>query len=214
MAKPTIWGRANSINVQKVLWCCAELGLDYDRIDAGMQFGRTKEPEYLAMNPNARVPTLVDGDFVLWESHSIMRYLAQQYGAGGELYPQTIKPRASVDRWLDWVLGTLLPTDRDVFWGMVRTPPEKRDMAAMQKGADQVAELWRIVDRHLAGKNAEGKRFIEGDHFTLADLVLGCYGRRWFDYQLTKPALPNLETWYRQLETRVGFETYIAPPLT
>jgi glutathione S-transferase len=125
----TIWGRANSVNVQKVLWCCDELVLPYERIDAGLQFGRNNEPEYLAMNPNARVPTLVDGDFVLWESNSILRYLVMQYGSSSPLYPPEPKQRASIDRWLDWSLSTLQPAERPVFWTIVRTPVAERDRA-------------------------------------------------------------------------------------
>ena len=111
----TIWGRANSVNVQKVLWCLGELDLAYRRIDAGMAFGRNTEPEYLAMNPNARVPTLVEGDFVLWESNSIMRYLGMVHGKGSPIYPETPRRRAAVDRWLDWTLSTVQPVDRPVF---------------------------------------------------------------------------------------------------
>jgi glutathione S-transferase len=138
----TIWGRANSVNVQKVLWCLSELDLAYERIDAGMAFGRNHEPEYLAMNPNARVPTLVDGDYVLWESHSIMRYLVLAHRPDSTIYPQAPKRRAGVDRWLDWVLSTVQPADRPVFWGLVRTPPEQRDMVAIQRDADAEALVW------------------------------------------------------------------------
>ncbi len=134
-----IWGRANSVNVQKALWCLRELNLAYERIDAGMAFGRNHEPDYLAMNPNGRVPTLVDGDFVLWESNSIMRYLVLAYAPGSPIYPEAPKRRASVDRWLDWTLSTLQPVDRPVFWALVRTPVEARDMAAIQKDADAEA---------------------------------------------------------------------------
>ena len=146
----TIWGRANSVNVQKVLWCAEELGLSYQRIDAGMAFGRNTEPDYLTMNPNGRVPTLVDGDFVLWESNSIMRYFALTYGQGSPIYPDASKARAAVDRWLDWTLSTLQPVDRPVFWALVRTPPEKRDMIAIQKDADAEAVVWQIPDTQLA----------------------------------------------------------------
>src|ERR1700709_2487815 len=131
----TIWGRANSVNVQKVLWCLRELGLPYQRIDAGMAFGQNDKPEYLAMNPNGRVPTLVDGDYVLWESNSIMRYLNLAYGKESPIYPQAPKARAGVDRWLDWTLSTLQLVDRPVFWALGRTPPAPRDMAAIQKDA-------------------------------------------------------------------------------
>ena len=154
----TIWGRANSVNVQKVLWCLRELDLGHDRIDAGMQFGKNTEAPYLAMNPNGRVPTLVDGDFVLWESNSVMRYLCMAYGPTSPIYPNEPKRRAGVDRWLDWTLSTLQPVDRPVFWALVRTPPEKRDMVQIQKDADAEAVVWRVVEAQLATR-----RFIEGD---------------------------------------------------
>ncbi|WP_375413680.1 glutathione S-transferase family protein [uncultured Bradyrhizobium sp.] len=206
----TIWGRANSVNVQKVLWCAEELGLSYRRIDAGMAFGRNTDPDYLAMNPNGRVPTLVDGDFVLWESNSIMRYLALTYGQGSAIYPVAPKQRTAVDRWLDWTLSTLQPVDRPVFWALVRTPVEKRDMAAVQKDADAEAAVWRIPEAQLAAR-----QFIEGEHFTLADIALGAYARRWFGVEgISKPALPHLERWFAQFATRPGFRKFLAPPMT
>jgi glutathione S-transferase len=206
----TIWGRANSVNVQKVLWCAEELGLSYQRIDAGMAFGRNTEPDYLAMNPNGRVPTLVDGDFVLWESNSIMRYFALAYGQGSAIYPGAPKPRAAVDRWLDWTLSTLQPVDRPVFWALVRTPVEKRDMAAIQKDADAEAVVWRIADAQLATR-----KFIEGEQFTIADIALGAYARRWFGVEgITKPHLPHLERWFAQFAGRSGFQKFIAPPMS
>jgi glutathione S-transferase len=205
-----IWGRKNSVNVQKVLWCLSELDLDYERIDAGMAFGRNKEPDYLAMNPNGRVPTLVDGDFVLWESNSVMRYLALTYAPESTLYPQPPKARAGVDRWLDWTLSTLQPVDRPVFWALVRTPPAQRDMVAIQKDADAEAVQWRIVDAHLATR-----RFIEGDDFTIADIALGAYARRWFGVEgISKPTLPHLDRWFAQFAGRAGFVQFIAPPMS
>jgi glutathione S-transferase len=208
--KLTIWGRANSVNVQKVLWCLSEIDLVYERIDAGMAFGRNRGPDYLAMNPNGRVPTLVDGDFVLWESNSIMRYLVLAYRQQSPLYPQALKQRAGVDRWLDWTLSTLQPVDRPVFWALVRTPVEQRDMVAIQKDADAEAEVWRIADAQLARR-----RFIEGDDFTLADIALGAYARRWFGVEgIRKPALPHLERWFSQFAGRAGFQQFIAPPMS
>ena len=204
-----IWGRANSVNVQKVLWCCAELGLPYDRTDAGMQYGRVRDPDYLAMNPNGRVPTLVDGDFVLWESNSIMRYLCLEYG-GTALYPAPSRQRAGVDRWLDWTLSTLQPAERDVFWGYVRTEPAKRDMAKIDAGVEAVTALWRLLDTHLADR-----RFVEAEAFTIADLALGCYARRWFGIaEISRPPLPAIERWYDRLQEREGFRRWVAPPLT
>jgi glutathione S-transferase len=206
----TIWGRANSVNVQKVLWCLAELDIAYERIDAGMQFGRNTEADYLDMNPNGRVPTLVDSDFVLWESNSIMRYLCLAYGKGKPIYPDAPKRRAAVDRWLDWTLSTVQPVDRPVFWALVRTPPEKRDMAAIQKDVDAEASVWRIADRHLSTR-----RFIEGDDFTLADIAIGAYARRWLGVEgVTKPKLPHLDRWFAEFADRPGFAKFIAPPMS
>lgn len=206
----TIWGRPNSVNVQKVLWCLAELARDYERIDAGMQFGHNDQPDYLAMNPNGRVPTLVDGDFVLWESNAIMRYLCLAYGGDTPIYPSAPKARAAVERWLDWTLSTVQPVERPVFWGLIRTPPDQRDMAALQKGADAAADLWRIVDAQLATR-----RYVEGEVFTLADIALGAYVRRWFGIEgVMKPDLPHLARWYALLAERPGFRRYVAPPLS
>ncbi len=205
-----IWGRANSVNVQKVLWCLTELDLPYERIDAGMAFGRNNDPDYLAMNPNARVPTLVDGDYVLWESNSVMRYLAMAYGRGSAIYPETPKRRAGVDRWLDWTLSTVQPVDRPVFWALVRTPLAQRDMVAIQEDVDAEAVVWKIADAQLAAG-----RFIEGDDFTLADIAIGAYARRWLGVEgVTKPQFPNLDRWFAQLSGRPGFQKFIAPPMS
>jgi glutathione S-transferase len=205
-----IWGRPNSVNVQKVLWCLRELDLAYERIDAGMAFGRNHEPDYIAMNPNARVPTLQDGDFVLWESNSIMRYLVLAYGGDSPIYPQAPRRRASVDRWLDWTLSTLQPVDRPVFWALVRTPVEQRDMVAIQKDADAEAAQWRIVDAEL-----KTRRFVEGDDFTLADIAIGAYARRWFGVEgVRKPQFEHLERWFAQFAGRPGFAQFVAPPMS
>lgn len=205
-----IWGRANSVNVQKVLWCCAEISLPFERLDAGMQFGVNNQPAYLAMNPNGRVPTIEDGDFQLWESNAIIRYLVLQYAPADPIYPAAPKDRAGVERWLDWALTTLQPAERPVFWGYVRTAPNLRDDAALKAGVTEVATLWAMLDRHLAGRN-----FAEAEHFTLADIVLGAYARRWFGIvEITRPPMPNLERWYRSLQERDGFRQYLSPPLS
>jgi glutathione S-transferase len=210
MSKLTIWGRANSVNVQKVLWCLAELDLPFERIDAGMQYGVTLEAHYLAMNPNARVPTLVDGDYALWESNSIMRYLCMSYRPDTSIYPKEPKLRAAVDRWLDWTLSTVQPVDRPVFWGLVRTPLAQRDMAAMQKAADAEAEVWRIAEHHLSTR-----RYIEGDNFSIADIALGAYARRWLGVEgITRPKQPHLERWFALLGERPGFTKFVAPPMS
>jgi len=205
-----IWGRANSVNVQKVLWTCAELDLSYERIDAGMQFGRNQDADYLAMNPNGRIPTLVDGDFVLWESNSIMRYLAMEFEPASPLYPAAPKLRAAIDRWLDWTLSTLQPVDRPVFWGLVRTPVAQRDMKALQQAADAAGVVYAMLDAHLAKR-----RFVEGEQFTLADIALATFTRRWLGVEgVTKPSLPNLERWYAQFAERAAFREIVAPPMS
>ena len=206
----TIWGRANSANVQKLLWCCDELVLPYERIDAGLQFGRVNEPAYLAMNPNGRIPTLVDGDFVLWESNAILRYLVMEYGPSSSLYPSGPRQRSSIDRWLDWSLSTLQPAERPVFWTVVRTPAAEWDAAKLAAGIAAVTVLWKLVDTHL-----QGRFFLEGETCTLADIVIGTYARRWFGLEgIERAPLPNLERWYSRLATRTGFKKYIDFPLT
>ncbi|MFL9883879.1 glutathione S-transferase family protein [Paraburkholderia agricolaris] len=206
----TIWGRANSVNVQKVLWCCDELVLPYERIDAGLQFGRNNEPDYLAMNPTGKIPTLVDDDFVLWESNSILRYLVLQYGESSLLYPSEPKLRSSIDRWLDWSLTTLQPTEKPVFWALVRTPAAERNAGKLVTDLAAVTLLWRLLDNHL-----QGRFFLEGEKFTLADIVIGAYAKRWFGLEgIERPPLPNLERWYSRIATRAGFKKYVDFALT
>lgn len=205
-----IWGRANSVNVQKLLWCCDELVLPFERIDAGGPFGHLDEMSYLAMNPNGKIPTLVDGNFVLWESNAILRYLAMEYGPSSLLYPTDPKVRASIERWLDWSIGTLAPAERPLFLALVRTPPEKRDPVKIEADVQNVAALWALLDHHL-----RGRFFLENERFSLADIVLGAFARRWFGLDgIERPALPNLERWYQRLAQRQGFRKYIDLPLT
>lgn len=206
----TIWGRRNSVNVQKVLWCCDELGLPFERIEAGMQFGRVGDPGYLALNPNGQVPTLVDGTFVLWESNAIVRYLALEYGASSTLYPAQPKLRASVDRWLDWSLSTLQPAERPVFLSVVRTPADKRDATALAADLEVLIKHWKLLDTHL-----QGRFYIEGDKFTIADIVLGAFAKRWFGLEgIDRPSMPSLERWYQRLAQRAPFRKHVDHPLT
>ena len=147
-----VWGRKNSINVQKVMWTVGELGLAHERKDVGGPFGGLDTADYGALNPNRRIPTIVDGDGpAIWESHSCVRYLAARYGAG-TLWPEDPAARALADRWLDWMQTTLLPDLAPVFIGLIRTPEEKRDMARIERGARAMGESWRILDAHLEGR--------------------------------------------------------------
>jgi glutathione S-transferase len=208
-----LWGRTNSANVMKVLWCLQELGLECDRTDAGMQFGKVNDPEYRALNPNGRVPTLQDGDMVLWESNSILRYLCLSNPArAAALYPPQPALRAKVDRWLDWQLSTLAPVERIAFHGLIRTAPEKRDTAAIAASLRASAEAWQVVEDYLAAHRGP---FLEGAPFTIADVVIGIFARRWYGFEMPdRPAMPFMAAWYRRLQPRPGFQRYLAPPLT
>jgi glutathione S-transferase len=209
MSTLKIWGRANSVNVQKVLWACDELGLAFERTDAGGAFGIVDTPEYRRLNPNGRVPTLVDGDFVLWESNAIIRYLALKAGDTA-VYPQDIRDRARVERWLDWSLASLQPAERPMFWGMVRTPPERRNLPEIEASRAASAALWAILDEHLADRE-----FVEAGCFTLADVALGAYAHRWYAIpEIERPEFTNLARWYERLGRRPAYAQHVAIALT
>ena len=203
-----IWGRRDSSNVQKVVWCCDELGVAFDRIDIGGRFGGNKEKPYLDLNPNGLVPTIEDGGFVLWESNSVMRYLVEKYG-DGKLLPPTAEGRANANRWMDWQLTTLGPAITPVFWGLVRTQEEKRDSAAIQSGIEKTTRAWKILDDHLT-KNAH----VAGDAFTIGDIPLGVWAYRWFNLPIDRPKLDHLSAWYDRLCQRPAYQTHIMIPMT
>jgi glutathione S-transferase len=203
-----ILGRANSINVQKVLWCADELGLAYERTDIGMEFGGNREPAYLAMNPNGLVPTIEDDGLVLWESNAIVRYLAATYGAG-TLWPTDPRRRGETDRWMDWQLTTVGRDMGVVFWGLIRTPPEKRDLAAIETSRKALLEIWARLDRHLAEH-----AFVGGDSLTMGDIPLGCFAYRWQSLPLERNHLPHLDAWYQRLSARSAYRKNVMIPLT
>ena len=202
-----IWGRANSINVQKVLWCCAETGVAFERIDAGMQFGVNNTPEYKAMNPNGLVPLINDDGFVLWESHAIVRYLARKHGLG-TLCPADPQTAADADRWMEWYSTTLWNHMKPVFWILVRTPPEKRNMAEVEDNRQKLAGYLAMADAHLA-KNAH----LAGTAFTMGDIPLAVLCQRWFNLPIERPPMPNLERWFKTVSARAGFQKHCAAPL-
>ena len=203
-----IWGRSNSINVQKVLWCCEELDIRYQRIDVGGPFGGNKEPEYLRLNPNGLVPTISDGGFVLWESNVIVRYLTAKHGMG-TLCPEDLAERADADRWMDWQMGTLWANLRPAFVGLIRTPPEKRDHAYIAAALRKTAENLAILDAHLAARD-----YVTGPAFTMADIPLGATAYRWFRLDIERPPLPNLEAWYERLCARAPYKATVMVPLS
>jgi glutathione S-transferase len=204
----TIWGRANSLNVQKVLWCCEEIGIAYQRIDAGGAFGVVDTPDYRKLNPNGRVPTIEDDGFVLWESHAISRYLAAKHSSG-KLWPGDPRVRALADQWMDWSGTAFGPAFTPVFLGLVRTPADKRDPAAIDAALRHSAVLLAIVDRHL-----ERRAFLTGDDFTVADIALGCGVWRWMQLAPERPAMPALERWFEALTQRPAYRKVVMHPLT
>jgi len=203
-----IWGRTTSINVQKVLWCCAELGLKFDRVDAGGKFGVNNTPEYLAMNPNGLVPTISDDGFILWESHAILRYLSQKHGKG-TLWPNDDKVCADADRWMEWYSTTLWNNLRPVFWNLVRVEPDKRDLESVEASRKKMADNLRIVEHNLAGRP-----YVAGNAFSMGDIPMGVALHRWFLLPIERPAYPKIAGYYERLKQRPGFAQHCAAPLS
>jgi glutathione S-transferase len=202
-------GRANSSNVMKVIWLLEELGLPYERRDVGGAFGGTDTPEYLAMNPNKVVPTLVEDGFSLWESNVILRYLCAANAPGSPLWPEEVRARANVDRWMDWLQTTLGPPMTPVFWGLVRTAPEKRDWTAINAAAERLRHLYGILDAMLAKQD-----YIAGPALTLADFPIGVHAHRWMSFDIEKPEHPHLRAWYNRLLARPAYKAHVAVPIT
>ena len=204
-----VWGRKTSSNVQKVMWAIGELGLEHERVDIGGKFGGNKEPAYLALNPNGLVPTLQDGDLTLWESNSIVRYLAARYGAG-KLEPADPGTRARASQWMDWQLTVVAPAIFGAFWGLIRTPPEKRDAAAIAASQAKTTDTMKMFDNALA-KSA----YAAGDAFSMGDIPVGIMVYRYWQLVPDRPKLANLERWYRAIEQRQAFKDHVAAvPLT
>ena len=202
-----IFGRTNSINVQKVMWTVAELGLPHERVNAGMAHGVVNEPWYADLNPNRLVPAIDDDGVVLWESNVIVRYLAARHAAG-TLMPADPAMRARAEMWMDWQ-QTSFPGFGPLFLGLIRTPPEKRDMAAIRAGQEGTEAALRLLDKYLANRS-----HMIADHLTVADIPLGCVAYRWYALPIERPELPNLRAWYQRLVKRPAFAQHVMLPLT
>jgi glutathione S-transferase len=203
-----IWGRATSSNVQKVLWCCAELGIEYERVDVGGPFGGNQDPEYLAMNPNGLVPTVKDGDLILWESNTICRYLCTTRN-GESLYPKEPGARTHVERWMDWQLASIGPPMGVLLFGLIRTRPEERDHAAIEAARRRALAAWTIVDEAL-----EDRAYLAGGDLTLAEITLGTLVYRWHAFSIERPSLKNLRAWHERMRARAAFKKHIEIPIT
>jgi glutathione S-transferase len=200
-----IWGRNTSSNVQKAMWAVGEMGLAHERIDIGGPFGKNKEPAYLAMNPNGLVPTLEEDDgFLLWESNSVIRYLAAKHHAA-VLEPTDLTTRALASQWMDWQLSVLGPAITPVFWGLVRTPPEKRDIAAIEAAKVKTTDAAKILDARL-GKTP----FVAGDAFSFGDIPVGVMIYRYMQLVPERPALTHLERWYATISGRKAFRDHVS----
>ncbi len=198
-----VWGRKNSSNVQKTMWAVGELGIAYERVDLDMEFCGNDTQAYRALNPNGLVPTIQDGDFVLWESNSIIRYLAARHGAG-TLEPSDLRSRAIASQWMDWQISTFQPRFTKVFWGLVRTPKDQRDPIAIAEAAGKSIDAAKILDAALA-RNAH----LAGNFFCMGDIPMGVFIYRFRALVPDRPAMPNLERWYATIEKRPAFKEHV-----
>ena len=205
----TIYGRTNSVNVQKVLWCLAELQVPYQRIDAGLEHGKNTEPWYLALNPNGKVPLLQDGSFTLWESNTIVRYLAGAHGQG-TLCPVSPRTRALAERWMDWQLSTLIRPVSIVFQNLFRQPPGSRDAAAVERNTVEANAAVALLDAHLATQP-----YVAGETFTMGDIPVGAVAHRWLEIPgIERPPFAAVSAWRARLAKRSGFRTHVMRPLS
>jgi len=203
----TIWGRRSSFNVQKVMWLVSELELPHRHIDAGGQFGGLDDPAFLAMNPHGRVPVIRDGDAVVWESQTILRYLAARYGRA-RFWSDDPAERARVESWMDWSQTALQPDFLvGVFWGFFRMPPDRRNWPAINAALGRCAVDFGKLDRLL-----EGRTFLLGETLSLADITAGTSLYRYFELEIERPSTPQVERWYRALQQRAPFREHVMIP--
>ncbi|WP_426141497.1 glutathione S-transferase family protein [Pseudomonas sp. DWP3-1-2] len=204
-----IWGRRNSSNVRKALWIAEEMGLPYESVEAGGAFGLVDGEAYRAKNPNGRVPMIEDGDFVLWESNTIVRYLAARYAPDSALYPSDPQARASADKWMDWTTSTFAEPFRHVFWGVLRTPAEQQDWVQINGAIKTVQSLLLVVDEALANQP-----YLSGDELGMGDIPLGSFIYAWFEMPIERPAMHHLQAWYERLKARPAYQTAVMTALT
>jgi glutathione S-transferase len=203
-----IWGRLSSINVRKVVFTAQALGIGFERIDAGNEFGITRTPAYLTKNPNAEVPLVEDGDFSLWESNVVVRYLCARH-APGTLYPLALTQRFDAERWMDWQQTGLNRTGRDAFIQWIRTPADQRNRDLIAQSVGATEPLMAMLDDHLSRR-----AFMAGDAFTMADIPIACEIHRWHGLPQPRPARPHLERWYAAILAPPASRGVLDQPLT
>ena len=192
------------------MWAVGEMGLPHERIDIGGPFGKNRDPAYLAMNPNGLVPTLEEEDgFLLWESNTIVRYLAAKYKAA-MLEPADLRTRSLASKWMDWQLAVAGPAIFECFWGLIRTPPEKRNHAAIEESRRKTTAAVAVMDQQLAKTT-----YLAGGEFSYGDIPVGIIAYRYRQLAPERPALPNFERWYGAISARQAFKDHVAAvPLT
>jgi glutathione S-transferase len=202
-----IWGRRNSFNVQKVMWLVAELELPHEHIPAGGKFRVVDSPDFLSMNPHGRVPVIDDEGKIVWESHTILRYLAARFG-DGRFWSQEAADRSDAERWMDWVQTSLQPAFlNDVFWAFYRTPETQRDWSVINRGIERCSKDFELLDHWL-----DGKAYMLGDRLSLADIAIGTTLYRYFNIEIERPNLPNVENWYGRLQERAAYRDQVMIP--
>ena len=204
----TIWGRLSSVNVQKVVWCADELGLQYERHDAGGKFGVNNTPGYLAKNPHAVVPTIEEDGFVLYESNAIVRYLAGR-DPQARFWPKDLRERADADRWMEWQSTMYTPAMTAIFWQLIRTPQDQRDAKAVEVSRAKCERFTGILDAHLARNE-----WLAAGRFTAADIVVGCAVHRWLLLPIEHEECPNVRRWYETLKARPASHQVTLQPLS
>lgn len=208
MTQFKLWGQPKSINVQKVLWGLDELGLPYERIDAGGQFGRNKDADYLKLNPNGLIPTLEVDGVPLWESNAILRYLFNTHGKA-PTQPADPIARARADQWTEWYGSVYWLHTRVLLVQLVRTPEDKRDKKLIEATRAQLLDAARILEAHL-----ERQPYVAGEHFTWGDIPLGAAAHRFLNLPIDRPQLKATEAWYARLRERAPYKKWIDLPLT
>ena len=201
-----LWGRRSAFNVQKVMWAMAELGLEYEHLEVGGRFRGLETPQFLALNPNGRIPVLEDNGLAIWESHTIIRYLAATYGAGS-LWPSDPRVRSLADRWMDWMLATLQPEFMKLFWGFFRTPEKHRNVKLIEAAMTQCEKHFAVLDAHL-----QGRAFVAGENFSMGDIPVATSLYRYFEMGISIPELPNVCAWYEGLSARPAYRVAVLVP--
>ena len=207
MNKLKIWGRISSINVKKVVWAAQELGLNFDRHEAGGVYGVVKTPAYVALNPNSQIPVMEDADYVLWESNVITRYLCAKHSPGN-LYPSDLHERFDAERWMEWQQTMVNPASRNGFWHLIRLPADQRDPALIAQSNAAVEPLMATLDSHLATRS-----FMVGKRFTMADIPIGCEVQRWLGLPQDRQPRPHIERWFASLLARPAARGVLDLPL-